>query len=63
MNPNKINIENCTYQQFVEIVRAAKKRKEEWEKRVRAEMEEFMQERQRARESHYYDILADNAIA
>lgn len=63
MNQEKISIGNCTYQQFVEIVRAAKKRKDEWELQMRAEMESFMQERQRAKESHYFDLTIENATA
>jgi hypothetical protein len=56
MKKEKVNIETCTREQFVEIVRAAKKRKEEWERRVQAEMLSRQRMKEQAYASHYYDI-------
>ncbi|MBQ5983341.1 MAG: hypothetical protein IJL54_14390 [Prevotella sp.] len=53
---SKLNLETCTREQFIEVVKAAKKRKEAWETKMKAEMEERAKLREQVRESHYYDI-------
>ena len=38
MANEKINLNNCTKEQIIEVVKAAKERKLAWEKRVQSEM-------------------------
>ena len=56
MANEKINLNNCTKEQIIEVVKAAKERKLAWEKRVQSEMRMRQELRLKAQESHYYDI-------
>ena len=44
------------HERFVEMVRAAKQRKEAWAKKMQAQWEAEDQMRKEAAASHYYDI-------
>ena len=44
------------HERFVEMVRAAKQRKETWAKKMQAQWEAEDQMRKKAAASHYYDI-------
>ena len=44
------------HERFVEMVRAAKQRKEAWVKKMQAQWETEDQMREEAAASHYYDI-------
>ena len=56
MANEKINLNNCTKEQIINVVKAAKERKLAWEKRVQSEMRMCQELRLKAQESHYYDI-------
>ena len=56
MANEKINLNNCTKEQIIEVVKASKERKLAWEKRVQSEMKKRQELRLKAQESHYYDI-------
>lgn len=56
MANEKINLENCTKEQIIDVIKAAKERKLAWEKRVLSEMKMRQELRHKAQESHYYDI-------
>lgn len=56
MEKKKLSFETCTREQFVEVVRAAKERKKNWERKMKKEMESREEMRRQAWESHYYDI-------
>ena len=56
MANEKINLNNCTKEQIINVVKAAKERKLAWEKRVQSEMKKSQELRLKAQESHYYDI-------
>ena len=50
MANEKINLNNCTKEQIVEVVKAAKERKLAWEKRVQSEMRMRQELRLKAQE-------------
>ena len=56
MANEKINLNNCTKEQIITVIKAAKERKLAWEKRVQSEMRMRQELRLKAQESHYYDI-------
>ena len=56
MANEKINLNNCTKEQIIHVVKTAKERKLAWEKRVQSEMRMRQELRLKAQESHYYDI-------
>ena len=56
MANEKINLNNCTKEQIINVVKAAKERKLAWEKRVQSAMKKRPELRLQAQESHYYDI-------
>lgn len=56
METGKININTCTRQQILQVLREAKARKTAWEERVQKEMKERQVARRELQESHYYDI-------
>ena len=56
MANGKIDLKNCSKQEIIDVIKAAKLRKQAWEERVQAEMRERQALRQKAQESNYYDI-------
>lgn len=59
MAKEKIDLKNCTKQQIIDVVKAAKERKRVWEERVQADMRRRQELRNQAHESHYYDIATN----
>ena len=58
MAKDKINLKNCTKEQIIDIIKAAKERKLAWEERVHSEIKMRQELRKKAQESHYYDIVS-----
>ena len=56
MEEKKMDLKNCTKEQIINVIKAAKERKLAWEKRVQSEMRMRQELRLKAQESHYYDI-------
>ena len=63
MANGKIDLKNCSKQEIIDVIKAAKLRKQAWEERVQAEMRERQALRQKAQESHYYDIALNKRDA
>lgn len=59
MPKEKIDLKNCTKQQIIDVIKAAKERKLAWEERVQADMRKRQELRNLAQESHYYDIVTN----
>lgn len=56
MAKEKLDLKNCTKQQIIDVIKAAKKRKLAWEEEVQEDMRRCQELRRKAQESHYYDI-------
>ena len=56
MANEKINLNNCTKDQIINVIKAAKERKLTEKKRVQSEMRMRQELRLKAQESHYYDV-------
>lgn len=57
MKEKKLDLKNCTKQEIIDVIKAAKERKLAWEERVQADMKRRQELRHKAQESHYYDIV------
>lgn len=57
MAKEKTDLKNCTKQQIIDVIKAAKERKLAWEERVQADMRRRQELRSAAQKSHYYDIV------
>lgn len=53
MAKEKIDLKNCTKQQILDVIKAAKARKLVWEERVLADMKRRQELRSAAQKSHY----------
>lgn len=45
-----------TREEVVNWLNAARRRKREWEEQTQKELRDFIQERKRAKQSHYFDF-------
>lgn len=53
MAEEKLNLKNCTKQQILDVIKAARERKLAWEERVQEDMRRRQDLRHKAQESQY----------
>lgn len=53
MAEEKLNFKNCTKQQILDVIKAARERKLAWEERVQEDMRRRQKLRHKAQESQY----------
>lgn len=53
MAEEKLNFKNCTKQQILDVIKAARERKLAWEERVQEDMRRRQELRHKAQESQY----------